>query len=258
MLLILAARLLTQKPPPAQASVYMLGVPVCTLNMERVLQRIEEFIAERQPRIIVTADTSALIRAQEDTEFRDIIRNADIVTPDGIGVVLAARLLGFPLTQRVSGVDLMRRLCELAGQRGYRIFLLGARPGVVERAAMRLRQLYPTLTIVGMHHGYFDASQELHIIKCIRDAHPDILFVAMGIPKQEKWIAKHLNELNVPVSIGVGGSFDVYAGVAKRAPRWVQRLCLEWLYRALREPHRVKRLIAIPKLLILVARSILR
>ncbi len=254
-LVYILSRLLSQKVPSRQ-TVELLGIPISTLNWEQTLERIEQFISEGKPHMIATVDTSAIVRAQEDEEFKRILREAALVTPDGIGVVIATRLLGEPLTQRISGVDLMDKLCALASRKGYRVFLLGARNGVAKLAAAKLSQRYPGLRVVGTHHGYFDDDKE--VVRIIKESKPHILFVAMGIPKQEKWIARHMNEIGAPVSIGVGGSFDVYAGITKRAPRWVQRICMEWLYRALREPHRFKRLVAIPKLLLHVAKALVR
>lgn len=258
MLVYVSARLLSQKPRSKETSVELLGIPISTLDWDETLKHIEQLISSGKPNIIVTADTSALVRAQEDDDFKRILKNASLVTPDGIGVVIAARLLGYSLTQRICGVELMDKLCAMAATNGYRVFLLGAKEGVAELAAKRLSEKHRGLKIVGTHHGYFSEAEEEKVVELIRQSKPHILFVAMGIPKQEKWIAKHLQELSVPVCIGVGGSFDVYAGVVKRAPRWVQRICMEWLYRAIKEPHRFKRLIAIPKLLFLVARSVVR
>ncbi len=235
--------------------VNLLGVPVAAVTMEEALDILEHFLSERRTHLVVTSDASALVRAQEDEEFRRIVQNADLVTPDGIGVVWSARLLGLPVYERVPGVELMAKLCERAARKGWRVFLLGARPGIAEKAAQNLQQRYHGLRIVGTHHGYFTPDEEQQVIAQIKAAQPDILFVAFGIPKQEKWIAKHADELNVPLCIGVGGSFDVYAGVVKRAPEWVQRLCLEWLYRTVRDPKRLPRLLAIPKLLWLVAKT---
>ncbi|MER3500923.1 MAG: glycosyltransferase [Candidatus Fervidibacterota bacterium] len=235
--------------------VNLLGVPVAAVTMEEALDILEHFLSERKTHLVVTSDASALVRAQEDEEFRRIVQNADLVTPDGIGVVWSARLLGLPVYERVPGVELMAKLCERAARKGWRVFLLGARPYIAEKAAQNLQQRYHGLRIVGTHHGYFTPDEEKQVIAQIKAAQPDILFVAFGIPKQEKWIAKHADELNVPLCIGVGGSFDVYAGVVKRAPEWVQRLCLEWLYRTVRDPKRLPRLLAIPKLLWLVAKT---
>lgn len=235
--------------------VNLLGVPVAAVTMEEALDILESFVSERRTHLVVTSDASSIVRAQEDEEFRRIVQSADLVTPDGIGVVWGARLLGLPIYQRVPGVELMAKLCERAAQKGWKVFLLGAKPGVAEQAAKNLQARYHGLQIVGTHHGYFTPEEEPQVIAKIKEAQPDILFVAFGIPKQEKWIARHADELQVPICIGVGGSFDVYAGVVKRAPEWVQRLCLEWLYRTIKDPRRLPRLKAIPKLLWLVIKE---
>ncbi len=235
--------------------VNLLGVPVAAVTMEEALDILERFVSERRTHLVVTSDASSIVRAQEDEEFRRIVQSADLVTPDGIGVVWGARLLGLPVYQRVPGVELMAKLCERAAQKGWKVFLLGAKPGVAEQAAKNLQARYPGLKIVGTHHGYFTSEEEPEVIAKIKSAQPDILFVAFGIPKQEKWIARHADELQVPICIGVGGSFDVYAGIVKRAPEWVQRLCLEWLYRTVKDPRRLPRLKAIPKLLWLVIKE---
>ncbi len=233
----------------------LLGVPVAAVTMDEALNILERFLSERRTHLVVTSDASAVVRAQEDVEFRHIVQSADLVTPDGIGVVWSARLLGLPIYERVPGVELMAKLCERAAKKGWRVFLLGARPGIAEKAAQNLQNRYPGLQVVGTHHGYFSPEEEQQVIAQVKAAQPDILFVAFGIPKQEKWIARHAQELNVPICIGVGGSFDVYAGVVRRAPEWVQRLCLEWLYRTLKDPKRLPRLLAIPKLLWMVAKT---
>jgi N-acetylglucosaminyldiphosphoundecaprenol N-acetyl-beta-D-mannosaminyltransferase len=253
-----AVRLSARKHLPDLKRVNLLGVPVTAVTMDEALSILERLIAERRTHLVVTSDASALVRAQEDDEFRRIVQQADLVTPDGIGVVWSARLLGLPIYERVPGVELMAKLCERAAQRGWRVFLLGAKPGVAEQAARNLQARYPGLQIVGTHHGYFTPEDEQQVLEQIRTAQPDILFVAFGIPKQEKWIARHADVLQVPICIGVGGSFDVYAGVVKRAPEWVQRLCLEWLYRTLKDPKRLPRLLSIPKLMWLVAKALWR
>lgn len=235
--------------------VNLLGVPVAAVNMDEALDILERFIPERRTHLVVTSDTSAIVRAQEDEEFRQIVQHAALVTPDGVGVVWSARLLGLPIYERVPGVELMAKLCEKAEQKGWRVFLLGAKPSVAETAAKNLQTRYPYLKVVGTHHGYFTPEEEPQVIAKIQAAQPDILFVAFGIPKQEKWIVRHADELQVPICIGVGGSFDVYAGIVQRAPVWVQRLCLEWLYRTVKEPKRLPRLLFIPKLLWMVAKE---
>ncbi|MCS6859167.1 MAG: WecB/TagA/CpsF family glycosyltransferase [Abditibacteriales bacterium] len=236
-----------ERTEEAPERVQLMDVTITPMTMQETVARIEEFIRSRQPHIVVTSDASAIMKAQEDEELHRIINTADLVTPDGIGVIWGARLLDLPIYERVPGVDLVAELCRVAAQRGYRVFLLGAAPGVAARAAINLQARYPGLTVVGTHHGYFSADEEPRLVEMIRAAQPDILFVAFGIPKQEKWIRRHIEALAVPVCIGVGGSFDVYSGRLKRAPLWVQRIGLEWLYRALIEPKRFIRLLILPK-----------
>lgn len=244
----LAARILSEPPETDVDRVDMFGIPLARLDMEGALARVAQFVEERSPHMIVTSDTPILVRAHDDPEFQEIVRGADIVTADGRGVVWMARALGLPVRERVSGVDLVERICEWAAPRGHSVYLLGAQPGVAEEAARVLQERHPGLCVAGTHHGYFTPEQEPEVVRRIAAARPDILFVAFGAPRQERWIRRHQAEIQAPVAIGVGGTFDVLAGRVKRAPAWVQRAGLEWLYRALREPRRLPRLWALPRL----------
>jgi N-acetylglucosaminyldiphosphoundecaprenol N-acetyl-beta-D-mannosaminyltransferase len=239
-----------------EAVVDLLSVPVHQTDMAGALERIEQFVSERSPHMVVTSDSSAVVRAQRDGELHAIFQEADLVTPDGMGVVWAAKVLGLPLWERVSGIDLMQHVCELAAAKGYSIYLLGAAPGVAEAAARELGSRHPGLTVAGTGHGYFSAEEEPEVVARVAQAKPDVLFVAMGIPKQEKWIRRHLAELGVSVAIGVGGSFDVISGRVRRAPRWMRSAGLEWLYRTAREPKRIPRLLAIPRLVWMALRQV--
>jgi N-acetylglucosaminyldiphosphoundecaprenol N-acetyl-beta-D-mannosaminyltransferase len=251
------ARILAEPRETAAEQVDMFGVPVACIGMKKALARVEQFVRERSPHLIVTSDSAGIVRAHDDPEFQQILRTADMVTADGRGVVWMARVLGLPMRERVSGVDMMDRICALAAQRGYSVYLLGGQPGVAEEAARAMQSRYPGLPVAGTHHGYFTPEEEPGVVKAIAEARPDILFVAFGAPRQEKWIRQHQAELAVPVAIGVGGSFDVLAGRTKRAPQWMQRAGLEWLYRALREPKRVPRLWALPRLVWMTLRAVL-
>lgn len=244
-----------QRRPAPDSIVDLLSVPVHQTDMAGALQKVEQFVSEHSPHMVVTSDTSAVVRAQRDAELHDILLHADLVTPDGMGVVWAAKVLGLPLWERVSGIDLMQHICELAAAKGYSIYLLGAAPGVADAAAEELKARHPGLTICAAQHGYFSAAEEPGIVRAIAACKPDILFVAMGIPKQEKWIRRHLGELGVSVAIGVGGSFDVIAGRVRRAPPWMRSAGLEWLYRTAREPRRIPRLLAIPRLVWMALRE---
>jgi len=248
---------IASRPPAAEGSerVELFDIPVDRTDMEGALRRIRQFVEERSPHMVVTSDSSAIVRSQSDQEFKQIMRSADLVTPDGAGVVWAARVLGLPIWERVSGVDLMQRVCELAAGEGYSVYLLGAQPGVAAAAAHNLAERYPGLRIAGTRHGYFTPEEEPAIVGEIARLRPDVLFVAFGLPKQEKWIRRYLEELQVPVAVGVGGSFDVISGRLKRAPRWMQVAGVEWLYRSLKEPKRFKRLGALPRFVLMALRE---
>ncbi len=153
---------------------------------------------------------------------------------------------------------MMDRLCEVAARKGYSVYLIGAEPGVAEEAAQEMQRRYPGLRIAGIQHGYFTPDEEPAVVKAIADAKPDLLFVAFGAPRQEKWIRKYMDELGAPVAIGVGGSFDVFAGRTERAPAWMQRAGLEWMWRVLKEPKRIKRLGALPRLVWITLKTALR
>jgi len=254
----LLSRILSEPRETEEESVDMFGIPIARIDMEGALARVEQFVEERGPHMIVTSDTPILMRAHDDREFQEVVRSADIVTADGRGVVWMARVLGLPVRDRVSGADLVDRICERAAQRGYSVYLVGAQPGVADEAARKLQARYPGLRIAGVHHGYFSREEEPGVVRAIAEAHPDILLVAFGAPKQELWIREHRDEIQAPVAIGVGGTFDLLAGRAKRAPKWMQQAGLEWLYRALREPKRFPRLIALPRLVWMTLREAMR
>lgn len=233
----------------------LLGVRIDLVSMDEALARIEEFIRDGSPHHVVTADASAVLRAHTDPRFREILRDAALVVPDGIGVVWAVRLLGWRVPERVPGVELVERLCALSAQRGYRVFFLGAAPGVADEAARVLSARYPGLRVAGTYHGYFRPEEEEGILAMIQGSHPHILFVALGVPAQEVWISRYRETLGIPVCIGVGGSFDVLSGRLRRAPRWMQRIGLEWLFRWYQEPWRWRRILALPRFALLVAKA---
>jgi len=233
-------------------AVSILGVRVHRMGMEEVLRCIERWIAERVPRMVITADANALVLAQQDVEFRVLLQTADLITPDGAGLLWAARRLKQPFPERVPGVELVAQLVRMSHERGYRLYFVGAAPGVAQRAAHALQQSFPNAQIVGVDHGYFHPDEEPAILKRIAAACPDVLLVGMGMPRQEKWIARHKERLGVPVSVGVGGSFDVYGGVVRRAPRWMQRYGLEWLWRLLHDPRKIAKVRNLPRFVWLV------
>ena len=228
-------------------AVSLFGVRVHTVCMDEAVAHILRFVQEGTPRQVVTADSSMVVMAQQDAYLRDIINRADLVTPDSIGILWACRRQGITLPERVSGVDIVVRLAEISTQTGLRLYLLGAQPGVAEQAAQRLQHRYPGVQIVGTHHGYFSAEADAAVIQHIRKARPDVLCVALGIPKQEKWIDCHREALGVPVSIGVGGTLDVLSGRVRRAPLWMQRMGMEWLWRVGYNPRKMAKVMLLPR-----------
>ena len=232
--------------------VTILGVPVDVITMGEAVARIDGFIEKRTPVLVATANAEMLMRATHDGALRRILQGAAMVTPDGAGTVWAAHHLGHAMPERVAGYDMVQELMREAPAKHRRIFFFGSAPGVADKAKKKAEQLYPGIEIVGTRNGFFTAADEPAIIEEIKAAHPDILLAALGVPKQEKWLAKHLSELGVPVSIGVGGTFDVMAGVMKRAPRWMQRAKLEWLFRGMMQPQRAGRLLALPRFVLKV------
>ncbi len=235
--------------------VEILGVQVNSLTMAEAVDTVEGFIEHGNSTLIATANAEMIMRATYDEELCHILNSADLVVPDGAGTVWAAGYLGHPMPERVAGYDLAQELMKVAPTRKQKIYFFGSAPGVADKAKTKAEEWYPGINIVGTRNGYFSAEDEVEIIKDIKEKKPDILLVALGVPKQEKWLYAHLKELNVPVSIGVGGSFDVMAGVMQRAPLWMQKAKLEWLFRGLKQPSRIGRLMALPKFVLKVMAS---
>lgn len=225
----------------------ILGCPVDVLTMATAVERISQCIAQEQPCQVVTANAEILYAAHSDPGLFLTLHDAALVTADGMGVLLAARILGQSLPERVAGVDLVHSLAQQGERAGWRFYLLGAKPEVLAAAQEQLEMLYPGLQIVGSHHGYFAPEDNETIIENIRMSQPEILLVAMGAPKQDKWLHDYLSKTGAIVGIGVGGTFDILAGTAKRAPLWMQRLGLEWLFRLWQQPSRWRRTLALPR-----------
>ena len=229
--------------PSIPLAAIILGVKVHALTTDLTLALIEEFIASDRPHQLVTVNPEFVVEARRDAEFRRILNAAALALPDGIGLLMAARFLRTTLLpERVPGSDLVARLAELSHQKGYRLYFLGAREGVAEKAAATLKELYPNLQIAGCYAGSPMLDENEAIVQRILSVQPDILLVAYGAPRQDKWIARNLDRLGVPVCMGVGGSFDFIAGTVQRAPLWVQQLNLEWLHRLLMQPWRWRRI----------------
>ena len=222
----------------------ILGVRFDNVTLDEAVDRAMEFLGQTGPHLIVTPNAEIVQQARGDTEFSRIISGAALVIPDGVGVIYASRILGTPLRARVPGVDFANALMERIAITGHRLYLLGAKPGVAEDAAARLTEAHPGLTICGTHDGYF--TEDAPVAQAIKAAGADVVFVCLGAPKQEKWIAANGDAAGAKILIGLGGSLDVFAGRVARAPALWQKLGLEWLYRGLKEPKRLGRIIKLP------------
>lgn len=236
-------------------SIEILGTRVDDATYDDLVDKVDVFVSSGKPHHIITVNVEMLIAAYDDPEFAPVLEGGDLNVADSMGVMLAARLLGQPLQERVTGSDGIYRLATHSAQKGYRPYLLGAAPGVAEIAAQRLMVANPDLEVAGAHAGSPHVSEEDDIIQRIHAANPDLLLVAYGVPAEEKWIARNRLRLGVPVMIGVGGAFDFVAGVTKRAPTWIRRAGLEWLHRLVREPWRWRRQAALPRFLTLVVKQ---
>lgn len=232
----------------------ILGSPVDLVTMDEATRRVASFMHDARPHQVVTVNPEFVMRARVDAEFRRVLRRADLATADGAGLLLAARLLGFRIPGRVAGVDLIHRLAAMAAARGWRIFLLGARPGIAERAALALEGAYPGLEIAGTYPGSPEDADFEEIRRRVGESRAHALLVAFGAPAQDLWISRHQADLRVRLAIGVGGAFDVIAGEKRRAPVWMRRAGLEWAYRLQQEPWRWRRMLALPAFMAQVAR----
>jgi N-acetylglucosaminyldiphosphoundecaprenol N-acetyl-beta-D-mannosaminyltransferase len=246
---------MTKQHPDAEQRVRILGVPVDCVPMSRTLQILEEFVAEGTPHLVVTADSSGIVQAQSDPALKALYDQAALVTADSAGVVWAVNRRKKCLSERVSGVEIVDRVCALSADRGYRIYFLGAAPGVAELAAEKLRLKHPGCNIVGTDHGYFPADSDAVIAAQVAEFKPDFLFVAMGIPRQERFIVDTMPIIQAKVAIGVGGSFDVFSGRTKRAPVLFQKLKLEWFWRVLLNPSKLEKVKLLPKFAMMVLRE---
>ncbi len=236
-------------------SIDILGVHVHAVTYEQVIAIIASWIAQGQPHQLATVNPEFVVAAQRNVDFRRVLNQADLCVPDGIGLLWAARCLGRTLPERVTGSDLVPMLAGKAAEQGWRVYLLGAAPGVADRTARLLVHQNPGLEIAGVYAGSPAAAEAPALIGKIRSARPDILWVAYGAPAQDLWIARYAGELGVPVMIGVGGAFDHIAGVRKRAPGWIQRIHMEWLFRLITQPWRWRRQLALPQFVWAVVRQ---
>jgi len=224
--------------------VNILGVGISAINMEIALAFIERWIAREEHHYVCITPVHSVMECQRDPELRRIFNASGMTTPDGMPLVWLSRLKGFQHVSRVYGPDLMLALCEQSVARGYRHFFYGGATGVPEYLAANLQRRFPGLAVVGTYSPPFRSltpEEDAQVVQMINEANPDVVWVGLGSPKQERWMAAHVGRLTAPVLIGVGAAFDFHAGRKKQAPRWMQRSGLEWLFRLLTEPRRLWR-----------------
>jgi N-acetylglucosaminyldiphosphoundecaprenol N-acetyl-beta-D-mannosaminyltransferase len=219
------------------------NVLIDNVSMQETLDVIEDLIAKGQPRYITNANVDIVVRCNRDPEFARYYAQGTLDVADGVPLMWAAKFLGSPLKEKVSGSDLVPKVCELANRKGYKLFFLGGRPGAADAARDKLQRILKDLKVVGTYAPPFgfekDQAELQKISRMVKEAKPDILFVGLGAPKQERWIEKYHREVGVPVSMGVGVTFEFIAGVVKRAPKWMQNIGLEWFWRLMMEPGRL-------------------
>jgi N-acetylglucosaminyldiphosphoundecaprenol N-acetyl-beta-D-mannosaminyltransferase len=226
----------------------ILGIPVHAVTTAGALQQVRCFMAEPRLHQIATVNPEFVMAAQQDAAFRYVLRQADLCLPDGVGLLLASRWMGRPLPARVPGSEFVYHLAETAAKEGWPLFLLGAAPGVAEAAAAVFQRLYPGLIVAGTYAGSPAPAENDAIVQRINDSGAQLLYVAYGAPRQDKWIERNRHTLtNVRLAMGVGGALDFVSGRAIRAPQWVQNLGLEWLDRLIRQPWRWRRMLALPR-----------
>ena len=215
------------------------GATIDPLTMSETLVKAEDIIRDRKPVQHVVVNVAKLVMMRKDQGLRDIVNACGLINADGQGIVWGAKLLGIGIPERVAGIDLFQNIVRMAAERNYKLYFLGAKDEVVKRTVDRFQSQYPHLQVAGFRNGYFNEEEEAGIIEDIRESRADVLFVAMSSPKKEVFICKYLEQMAVPFVMGVGGSFDVVAGVTKRAPEWMQKMGMEWFYRFLCEPKRM-------------------
>lgn len=220
-------------------TVNLLGVRICALRMDEVLSICEEHISKKSPLLLGVVNVAKLVRCRKNAQLRKSLMDADIVLADGLPIVWLSKLIGNPLPERVAGINIMYQLLECSSKMNYRVYFLGAEKEVVQEVVHIVEKEYPGLRIAGYRDGYFEKSESREVAEEIKNSLADIIFVAISSPEKENFLRNWRDFMNVPVCHGVGGSFDVLAGVTKRAPVWMQRCGLEWLFRLIQEPRRM-------------------
>lgn len=236
-------------------TIKIFGLPIDVVTLESASERFKQLLDRSVFSFICTPNTEIVMVARKDEELKEILKSSDMNIPDGIGLVIASKIHKLGLIERVTGVDLMEEMLEFCDYSRKSIYILGAKPGIAKMAVYNIKHKYSNIRVKGYRHGYFNRNEENEIIQEINNLSPDILFVALGAPRQEKWIYNHRKDLNVKIAIGIGGSVDIWAGTSKRAPKIFRVLGLEWFYRLIKEPWRFKRMLILPKFMIQVLRS---
>ncbi len=226
--------------------VKIFGVRFDNVTKEKAYERFVNFLKRDVTSVIFTPNPEMVLNAQEDHLFKEALLDGDLVVPDGIGIIYASKIHHLGLKERIGGVDLAEEMFKFLNTKKGSIYLFGSKPEVAEVAAFKLNQKYSNIKVVGTHHGYIDEEGEIAVVEDINTVKPDVVFVGLGSPKQEMWIHKYKRLLNCKVLIGIGGGIDVWAGHVRRAPRWVQKIGMEWFYRLLQEPRRIKRIAKLP------------
>lgn len=236
----------------------ILGIRVDSLTMQEAVERLNRWLSEEKVHTLYTPNAEILMAAQRDPGLKEILNSADMLTADGAGVVLASKILQRPVPEKVSGIDLVKRSFTGLSKGKASYFLLGSKPGVAEAAAVNIINEYPGVKIAGCRNGYFKDTEEDELIEQINQSGAAILLVALGAPKQEKWIARNKDRLKVKICAGVGGTLDVLAGTVDLAPEFMRRSGFEWLFRLYKEPWRAKRMLDLPRFVLKVVRIRLR
>lgn len=217
----------------------LFGISIDNLTLDETLKKIEQFIQEKTPHQHVVVNVDKILKTQKDENLRKIINNCDLINSDGMAIVLSSKILGKPLKERVTGIDLFYQLIEKSIDKEWKVYFLGAKEEIISKTVRKFKNAYPLLKIVGYRNGYWNNDKE--VLYIIKDAKPDILFVGISSPKKEVFLSRYLREMNVPFVMGVGGTFDIVAGKTNRAPLWMQKLGFEWLFRLIQEPKRLWR-----------------
>lgn len=231
----------------------VLGIEFDNTDILEAVERAIRLMEERRHAYVVTPNPEIILESQKNEKLASAVKSADMVLPDGVGVIYASHILGTPIKNRIPGIDFASALMARISENGRKVFLLGAKPGVAELAGERLADRYPGLVICGVNDGYFEEEDTEFIIEKINSASPDLVLVCLGSPKQEIWMKNNAELLDAGLLIGLGGALDVYAGVVERAPRKWRSMGLEWLYRLIREPKRIKRMVKLPGVIVAAA-----